>query len=59
MFGIKVHEGKRSWWITETGASNRRNARGIWKFDSQMGAEMARGSLQKMNPDATLTVERF
>lgn len=58
-YGIKLVEGKREWWITETGESTRKNARGIWKFDSEAGAQTALNVLQRMNPEAVLKVVKF
>lgn len=59
-FGIKVQTDTGHWlWLTETGTARTRNAKGVIKFESEMGADMYLGSLMLANPHATLKLQKF
>lgn len=59
-YGIKVQTDTGHWlWLTETGTSRVKTAKGVMKFESEAGAEMERSGLAKLNPHATLVIKKF
>jgi hypothetical protein len=59
-YGIKVQTDTGHWvWLTETGTARAKNAKGVLKFESEMGAEMERNMLAKANPHANFIVAPF
>lgn len=59
-YGIKVMtDTGRFVWVTETGTHVLRTAKGVIKFDSEVGAYMYRNSLAANNPHVTLIVKKF
>lgn len=59
-YGIKVETDTGHWlWLTDTGTAKVKTAKGVWKFESEAGAEMHRSGLARVNPHATLIVKKL
>lgn len=59
-YGIKVETDTGHWlWLTDTGTSKVKNAKGVVKFESEVGAYMYRNTLAAGNPHANLIVQKF
>lgn len=59
-YGIKVETDTGHFvWLTETGTAKVKNAKGVIKFESELGAEMTRKTLAAMNPHANLIVKKL
>lgn len=59
-YGIKVQTDTGHWlWLTETGTAKVKTAKGVMRFESEAGAEMERSGLARLNPNATLKVQKF
>lgn len=59
-WGIKVQTDTGHWlWVTDVGTAKVKTAKGVLKFESEMGAEMERSGLAKLNPHATLKTQKL
>ena len=58
--GIKVQTDTGHWlWVTETGTAKVKTAKGVIRLESEAGAEMEKGMLERMNPHVTLKVQKL
>lgn len=59
-YGIKVEtDTGRFVWVTESGTHVQKTAKGVWKFDSEAGAEMTRSTMATLNPNVNFIVKKF